>query len=67
LFFIYFKQHIRKARIIRVIEIENRTIPATRRLLSLSLSPAAPVRVRIIAGIRQTKPRVALIIAKRPE
>jgi len=47
--------------------MENRTIPATRRLLSLSLSPAAPVRVRIIAGIRQTKPRVALIIAKRPE
>jgi hypothetical protein len=66
--FIYFKQHVRKARIIRAIATANRAIPEARRTLSPSrLSDTAPVKVRTIAGIRQRKPRVTLIIAKRPE
>ena len=52
---------------IRVIATVNRTIPETRRPLSPLVSAAAPVKVRAIAGIRQRKPRVPLIIAKRPE
>lgn len=66
--YIYFIQLVRKARIIRVIATENRIIPETRRPLSPPLpSPAAPVKVRAMAGIRQRKPRVALIMVKRPD
>ena len=52
---------------INVVEKAKRTIPETSRPLSLSLSVAAPVSVKIIAGIRQTKPRIAPMTEKRAD